>query len=43
VAVSGMTVPGTVTVDFKAGVVKDQYGNRNEASTSEYNTATYAP
>ncbi|MCY2995842.1 MAG: dockerin type I domain-containing protein, partial [Planctomycetota bacterium] len=43
VAVSGMTVTGTVIVSLKAGVVHDAAGNGNTASTGTNNYVWYAP
>jgi cyclophilin family peptidyl-prolyl cis-trans isomerase len=41
VAVAGMTQSGTVTLAVPAGVVHDQVGNLNVASTSTDNTVNY--
>ena len=41
VAVSGMTVDGTVTPSIGAGLASDLAGNTNLASTSTDNTVTY--
>lgn len=41
VAVSGMTMNGTVVVNIPAGVATDAAGNRNTASVSRDNTVTY--
>ena len=41
IAVTGMTKDGTVTVALGAGVVYDQAGNPNLASTSTDNSVTY--
>lgn len=42
VAVSGMTVNGTVVATIPAGLVHDLVGNLNEASTKTDNSITYA-
>ncbi len=41
VAVSGMSVSGSVTVSILAGAAQDAAGNLSEASTSEDNTVSY--
>ncbi|MFZ5855964.1 MAG: beta strand repeat-containing protein [Chloroflexota bacterium] len=41
VAVSGMTLAGTVIADIPAGVAADGVGNLNNASTSTDNTVTF--
>ena len=43
VAVSGMTVGGTVTASIGANKANDAAGNGNNASTSTDNTVTYVP
>jgi hypothetical protein len=41
VAVTGMTGSGTIVASIAAGVVSDDVGNSNEASTSTDNSVTY--